>query len=455
MRYRPGHPSPPREIAGRAIALDAQGAGIVELDDRRVHVTGALPGEHVVARVEHVSPHAPGDAWARLLEVVEAAPSRAAPVCPAYGRCGGCTLQHLAYGAQLAWKRERVREALAAAGVAPELVAPCAPSPRVVGYRNQAKYVVGRSPGGGVVLGAFAPRTHDLIDLAGCALLEPPLDAVAGKLRELLDAAGVRPFDERRRTGSLRYAVLRASHEGRVLVTLITPRPELPEGAALARALRAAFPEVAGVVHNFNPTAGNALFGDAEDCLAGQPFLDDRVGDVPVRLASRSFFQLNRDVAALAYAEITAVAAATGVHRAVDAYAGAGGIAFALAARGVTVTAIEDNPAATATAAAFARERDMTGVTFVTGDVEEMLAPVGRVDLVVLNPPRRGCAPAVLAATTAATDRAIYLSCDPDTLARDLATLRSLGLAPERVAPFDMLPHTPHVEALVVVARAH
>jgi 23S rRNA (uracil1939-C5)-methyltransferase len=440
------------EVALHCEGLDDQGAGVGESGGFQVHVPGALPGEAVTAAVDHVSPH--GDrAWGRLLVIQTPSPDRVAPVCPAYGPCGGCPLQHLAYPAQVSWKSERVRQAAAAepalAGVP---VAGCVPSPRVLGYRNQGKYVYGRAASGAAVLGAYAPRSHQVVDLAGCRVVEPAVEQVAARLRALLAQQTVTPFDERQGRGDLRYAVIRANVAEQVLVTLVAGRRDWDGAAPLAAELRALEPRVSGVVLNVNPGTGNVLYGTEEIPLAGRPTLLDQVADVPVELAARSFFQVNREVAARAYQDLREAAAALApVRRVVDAYAGAGGIAFALSPLAEEVVAIEESAAATDAASRFAGRR-AGQVRFVTGDVAEHLAAVGSADLVVLNPPRAGCAPAVLEAVAALGPRLIaYLSCHPTTLIRDLSLLRQRGLVTVEIRPYDMLPHTPHVEALALV----
>jgi 23S rRNA (uracil1939-C5)-methyltransferase len=457
-------PAGPRE--GEAVALscddlDDEGAGVATHAGARLHVAGALPGELVRATVTHASSHRP-EAWARLDGVEQPSPDRRPPACAAFGACGGCVLQHLDGGAQLAWKAARLRRALdaypALAGVA---VSAAVPSPRALGYRNRSKLVCA-ARGGGVVLGAFAPRSHTVVDLRGCRVSEPPLEALAAALPALISETGVAPYDERTLAGTLRHVVLRANHAGEVLAVLVVARPDAPGVAALARGLRAAHPEVVGVVENVNRTRGNVIYGrgdDAERVLEGAGSLEERVGEVGLRLSPRAFFQANRDVAGLAYAAIAREVAPRPGEHVVDAYCGVGGIALTLArAAGVDVLGIEEHAAAIDDATAGATLNGLSGARFVAGDVAERLRDVPSADVVVVNPPRKGCDPAVISAVARLRPRVVaYLSCDPDTLARDLAALAGLaegGTRVRGVTPFDMLPHTPHVEALAILDRA-
>ena len=441
--------------------LDDDGAGAGESHAHRVHIAGVLPGERVAGVVEHVSRQSRA-AWARLETVDAPSPARRPPACPAFGACGGCLLQHLAYDAQLLWKRGRVARAFSAHPALAEVkVDACVASPRPLGYRNRSKLVVARQLDGRLVLGAYAPRSHDVVDLAGCRIAEPPLEETAAALRALFDEAGVRAYDERTLTGDLRHVVLRANHQGRALAVWIVARP-LPDGVALARRFRAARPEVIGVVEHENRSRGNVIFSDEsggnERLLDGTDEIEEQIEiaghTVRLKLAPGAFFQANREVAALAYAAIADALAIQPSERVVDAYCGVGGIALTLARGAAEVLGLESHSGAVAGATASAALNRITNARFVAGDAAQALAQLDRADVVVLNPPRKGCAPEVLAEVARLAPRTIaYLSCDPETLARDLALLATRGYRARAVTPFDMLPHTPHVEALAVVDR--
>jgi 23S rRNA (uracil1939-C5)-methyltransferase len=461
--------------------LDDAGLGVGQVRGIAVAVPDVLPGEQAEAVVEHVSPHR-AQAWGRLLHRVgPVAPERVPPSCPAFGRCGGCVWQHLAYGAQLARKRQRVCDALGAAGLDHAAVAPVLAAPALTGYRNKGKYVIGMGPSG-LVLGAYAPRSHEVVDTAGCQVVEPVIDRVAEFVRQALTGTGLPAYDERRRSGFLRYAILRTGASGQVLIGLVTASADhrdrlLPAAQALGQ-----HAEVAGVVWLENQAGSGALL-DPEGtavCLAGQPTILEELsgpgpdGHVAVELGVGDFFQVNRVQAARLYAEVAQQAAAlvAGAQastpmsgqapgqapmQVIDLYTGVGGIAFALARSGARVLGVESFAGAV-TAARTAAERAGAAerVRFCTGDAADLgrLAAELRPDLVVVNPPRKGLhASARAALIDAAPAGLIYVSCGPASLARDLGALVQAGWHIERVLPVDLMPGTPQIETVVSLRR--
>lgn len=452
-----------RELALVIEALDDEGRGVGTADGRRVHVPGALPGETVRATVVHDSPHGV-DSWATYAGLVgPPARDRVTPRCPGHGRCGGCTLQHLAYRAQLAFKRQRVERTLQAAGLAAVVVDDVVASPREYGYRNKAKYVIAPAPAstaggpGDLQLGSWAPGTHELVPMAGCQVPEAPLDEIAQRALALCAAARLPAYDERTRTGELRYLVLRRSDLGRVLV-IVVARSNTAHAplTRLAIQLRAERPEVAGVVLEVNATTGGALFAvDGEEhVLAGAGTLVDTVGGIPLQLSARAFFQVDREQAARLYAAVAAAAGAAPGVRLIDLYCGVGGISLTLARAGATVVGVEAFGDAVDDARRSAAAAGLTAqARFEVGDVAA--ARLTDVDGVIVNPPRKGLSAAARAAVIAlAAPRLIYVSCGPESLGRDLAAFVTAGWRITRVTPYDLLPGTPHIETLVTLQRA-
>jgi 23S rRNA (uracil1939-C5)-methyltransferase len=455
--------------------LDETGLGVGRVREVDVAVPDVLPGERAEIVVEHSSPHR-ARAWGRVLQRVgPPAPERVAPSCPAFGRCGGCVWQHLAYGAQLERKRGLVAGALAAVGLGHLPVAPVLAATAVTGYRNKGKYVIGTGPDG-LVLGAYAPRTHEVLDTAGCRVVEPVIDRVAGAVRAALTRTGLPAYDERRRTGVLRYAILRTGSSGEVLVGLVTAGPAQDERLQGAAQELGRHPDVTGVVWLENQAESGALLDPqgAVTCLAGRPTVTEHVSGpgpdarVAIELGVGDFFQVNRAQAARLYAEAAQQAAAlaaaetglAGMH-VIDLYSGVGGIAFAVARGGARVLGVEAfAPAVAAARTAAARAGLSAQVRFCAGDAADLgrlaeeMRPDLPVDVIVVNPPRKGLEAGARAALIAAAPAGmVYVRCGPASLARDLAALVQAGWRVERVQPVDLMPGTPQIETVVSLRR--
>jgi len=418
-----------------------------------IHVPGVLPGERCTAAITHVSQHR-AEAWATLSARKDNSPARVVPACAAYGHCGGCTLQHWSSDAQLAWKHRRLAALLATAPEVPALaLGPPVPSPRPLGYRNKGKWVVGQNKEQ-LVLGAYQPRSHTIVDLRGCAMLEPSVAEAAEVLRSLITSATtpLQPYDEATGTGDLRHVVIRGNERGETLVVLVARTRESEAAAALAATLPGRLPHLVGVVLNVNASRGNAIFGQEDHLLMGQSWLADRLGDVRLRLSARAFFQANREVATAAYRKIAEAAAIAPGEKVIDAYCGIGGIGLTLGRQGARVFGIEEHAAAVDDALLAAHLNGVAEATFVAGGVAAHLRAAGEASVVVLNPPRKGCAPPVLQAAAQARPRLIaYLSCRPATLLRDLVQLSALGYETHSLAALDMMPQTPQIEALALL----
>ena len=376
--------------------------------------------------------------------------------CPHFPACPGCPWVGRPYADQLASKHRRVLTALADAlpSGAPPPVDAVTPDLAETGYRVQAKLMVGGTRGG-PVLGLYAPGSHRVLDVSRCPLHDPLLQRTIPAVRDALADEPV-PIHGRGRTG-IRYVLLRASiAEARVLVTLVSSRVPLPEAARLARRLRTAVP-LAGLLVNENASAGNVIVGPHTERVWGEAVLRERYGDVTLAAGPTAFVQANTRMAARIYATIAEAARHGLCARVLDLYCGVGGIALTLARDAESVLGVEEVPAAVAAAEANAARADRRDVArFVAGRVEGVLADHDDpIDLVTMNPPRKGCGEAVVRRLVRlAPPRILYLSCSPESFARDAAGLVAGGYTLERVQPFDLLPGTDHVEVLGTFRRA-
>jgi 23S rRNA (uracil1939-C5)-methyltransferase len=373
--------------------------------------------------------------------------------CDHFPDCVGCPWVATPYAEQQLRKQQRVERALARYASIAVKPAPLVPAPRLFGYRNLVK-LVARGGRRGLRLGVYHPGSHRLADIRRCAAHHPTANAVLARVAHELEARRVPTYDERRRTGWLRYVLVRVGAERRAQLVLVVRDRGYEGERALAQAL-ARIPGVAGVVLNENADPGNAIWGERFETLAGSDTLEDRVGGFALASRAGVFVQGNLGAARAAYAEVLRAADPRPGERALDLYCGVGALALALARAGAQVTGVEESPRAVEDARENARRHGLDA-RFLAGDAGAVLADLirqgARADLVTLNPPRRGTDAAVRSAIAQlAPSRIVYLSCDPETLARDLDDLASRGYATRSVQPYDFLPHTEHVEAVAVL----
>lgn len=451
--------------------LGSDGLGVAHVDDLEVRVEDGLPGETGAARVLHVGRRR---AYARLEERRRDAPARRSALpCPRWTPASPCRLMHLDPGGQLAFARERVARALAAVDVPVSSVRPALAAPRDLGWRARALYVAARREER-VLLGAYRRRSHVVQDMAGCPLEEPAVTAVAGGIAALMSELGLPVSHPRRpvasdagcgaplgpsrrvRPGSPRpervedglcHVALRASAGGDVAVVLLTPSGELRAEALLAARLRERHPEVVAV-HVGATGPEDVVFGAGPLRAVGpaEPFVDD-VGDLRLEVSPRAFLQANRGAADLLHG-LAVEHAAPGP--AVDVYCGVGALTLRLARAGHDAVGVEVVEEAVRDARANAERNGIDNARFVCDDAARGLAALDeRVESVFLNPPRKGCGREVLDRVVAlGPERVVYLSCNPDTLARDLAVLTAAGRRVEGVQPVPFFPHSEHVESL-------
>ena len=438
-------------------SLDAEGYGLATHENRQVLIAGALPGELVRAKITHAGART---YFAETMTVLRRSPQRiTSPPCLRPPQCDGCPLIALQYPAQLAWKRSRVADALARYhSLAGAVCADVIPSPERLGYRNSAKLVVtGKFTA--PVIGIYRRNSHDVIDIADCPLHHPLINRVIAATKEGIRKGKVPVYSPRSGSGLLRYLVVRVDpEENRAMVVFVTTERGYNTTHHLVKTVRTAVPEVTVVVENINSSTGNAILGPRNNFITTEQTLTAAIGPVRFTLSPRSFFQVNSGAAGIIYETVRQWAGLTGQERVVDLYCGVGGLALFLADKAREVIGIEVVEAATTDAEENARLNGRENCRFIAGDVSthlEMLrANRQPVELITLNPPRKGCDEAVLRdAAALAPARMIYVSCSPETLARDLELLSGYGYRTVRVQPVDMFPQTTHVENVALLER--
>lgn len=439
------------ELPIQGLTADGQGVGRVE--GYAVFVAGALPGEVVRAHVIKVGS---GYGVAKLLAVLKENPSRIAPPCPAFSRCGGCTLQHLDYEAQLLAKGEQVRDALARLGGFSDIrVEPVLGMEQPWRYRNKGSFPVAAGEGG-IEIGFFAPHSHRLVALEDCLIQDERVMAAALAVRDWARQYAIAPYDEQSHSGILRHAMARASKEGVMAVVVTTG--QLPHKEALIERLRCSVPGLTAIVHNKNPEASNVILGDCYETVWGGGRLAVRLCGLEFSVSAASFLQVNPPQTEVLYNTALSMLALKGKETVADVYCGIGTISLLLAQKAKRVIGIENVAEAVEDARENARTNGLVNAEFICAPAEtalpELVASGLRPDVIVLDPPRKGCDEAALAAILqSGAARLLYISCDPATLARDCRYLAQGGFAIQHVQPVDMFPHTAHVETVVRLGK--
>ncbi len=476
--------------------LGINGEGVGYYKKKAMFVGGALPGEVVKARITKVEPKL---LYGEAVKTEKRSPDRTKPFCAWYADCGGCSLQHLAYSAQLREKEGLVREAFARyAGIAEDAL-PLTPivgmdEPRA--YRNKAQLQLALSESREVLAGLYAAGSRRLVDIAGCPVQHSAVNDVMQTVKRIVQSLGLPLADARsygraletapedgeyavrsggrpsggargggagaarRGPSALRTVVARAAvASGEVQLTFVTTGAELPSERALVAELRRALPRVVSIAHNVNGDDTPLVFGERTRVVWGAERMKERLGDLTFELSPRAFFQLNPSQTVRLYERAAAAAALSGGETVVDAYCGVGTISLWLARAAGEVRGIEAVPEAVADARRNASANGIDNASFHVGLSEELLprwAESGfRPDVVVVDPPRSGCDRKLLdALLRARPKRIVYVSCNPSTLAKDAALLLAGGayrLA--SVEPVDMFPHTAHVECVAALVK--
>ena len=379
--------------------------------------------------------------------------------CPHFPSCVGCPFIKVPYPEQLLKKRAIVGRALAEySSLASADVSPVVPSPQRLGYRARVKLVV-RKNRDQVAMGLYVPQTHRVIDISSCPVHPRQVNQVVFYLKKKVLELGIAPYDERDDSGDLRYVDFRfsvARHE--LSLTLVTRHASFPQGAPLAKALQQRFPFITGVIQNVNENRGNVIWGNSFRTLGGRDTIMERVGDLKLVFPAGVFSQANPFTARKLYDRVYELAALKGGETVLDLYCGVGPISLYLAVAARQVWAVDDSELSISTAKQNARRNGRGNCRFIAGDVATTLTQLTkdlpRIDLMVLNPPRKGIKAAALEAVLASgAPRIIYVSCEPRSLARDLDRLVAANYRVEQIQPFDMFPQTEEVETLVLLRK--
>ena len=442
--------------------LSSDGSGVAHsADGEAVFVPGTAPGDE--ARVRIVK-DCGRYAFGILDELLTPSPDRIPVDCPVAGPCGGCSLRHLDYAAELRAKQESVLDAFRRIGGLEVPVLDILPSPEVDRYRNKVQFPVGVDKNGAPCIGFYAGRTHRIVPCPDCKLQPGVLNEIGNALCAFFAQQGIRPYDEQSGKGLVRHIFLRrGAHSGQIMVCLVCTRAKLPHAEQLCTVLREQFPAISTILLNVNAKNTNVILGSENHILYGPGYIEDTLCGVPVRLGPLSFYQVNTLAAERLYGVASQYAQLTPDDTLLDLYCGMGTIGLSMADQCRELIGVEIVPEAIESAKANAARMGETVAAksrFFCADAGQaatQLAAEGlHPDIVMLDPPRKGCDEATLSAVVRmAPRRVVYVSCNPATAARDAAWLEKNGYHAEKVQPVDLFPRTKHVEAVLLLTKLH
>lgn len=432
--------------------LGSSGEGVGSIEGYTIFVFGALPGEKVeVLLTECHARYAHG----KLLHIQQSSPHRVQPPCPLFERCGGCQLMHLSYLEQLVSKRQRVVDALERIGkIHGVTVFPCVPSPQPLHYRNKIQLPI-QSVEGRSVGGFYARASHHFIEVPACLIHCQQGEEIYHHIQRCLTSSSIEPFDPKTETGELKHIILKSAQKTRqTLVVLITNRKKTKELVSLAEQIKKSSPLVHGVVHNIQAKTSNVILGDRYEVLFGEGSIEEKLLDFHFRISAAAFFQVNPLQAENLYKKVLELADPQKEELVFDAYCGVGTLSCVFSPHVQKVVGVEWVSEAIHDANHNAQRNGLKNLHFTAAPAETFIRTLPYADTILLNPPRKGCDPALLAEIPRLKPKKIiYVSCDVATLARDLAILQKLSFQVESVTPFDMFPQTAHVESVVLLRK--
>jgi 23S rRNA (uracil1939-C5)-methyltransferase len=434
--------------------LSSSGDGLGRWQERVVFVPDTVPGDTVRARLVQAKPTF---GRAKVRQLLTPSPDRVRAACIVADKCGGCQWQSIDYSAQLAAKQQQVLDALTRIGGFDDpTVLPILASEAPLGYRNKATYPLGRSPEGQVKAGYFRQGSHKLVNLNQCPVQDERLNPLLAEVKRDIQDRGWSIYNETKHQGRLRHLALRVGRRtGQMLLTLVSTAPNLKDIELQAQEWRDRYPDLVGVCVNLNPEKTNAIFGAETLVIDGVSYIEEIFANLRFQIHATTFFQVNTEQAEQVLQIITDELQLTGSETLIDAYCGVGTLTLPLAQKARRVVGLEVQPEAVAQALINAGLNGIDNVEFRAGDVAEQLPLAAAsltdpLDVVVLDPPRKGCDRPVLDALLELhPPRIVYMSCDPATLARDLKVLREEGgYRLTKAQPADFFPQTPHVECV-------
>lgn len=437
-------------------SVSEDGSGVARFDGYTVFVKGAVIGD--VCKIE-ITKRNKTYGFGKLLEIISPSSSRIEPICPQFKECGGCTLLHTDYETQLKIKRETVLNALTRIGNFECItVHDTTPSNPNLNYRNKSQYPVGGSAEN-VKIGFYAPRSHDVVNTENCAIENPDSRLILNAFRAWMQKYNITPYNEAKHTGTIRHIYSRSGES--IMVVIVSRTREIEHLDKLKSALlnlKLSKP-IGGIVVNINSQKTNTILGKYDYIVHGKKFIYAKIENITYKVNYKSFFQVNPYTTNLLYKKALELCNLTGNETVFDLYCGIGTISLFLAKNAKKVIGVEIVPEAIEDARENAKLNQITNTQFYCGAAEDVCPPLikagEKADVVVVDPPRKGCDEKLLDAIgKMCPEKIVYVSCNVSTLARDAKLLHEkYGYELNEAFPFDQFPHSMHVECVVRLRR--
>ncbi len=443
----------------RAEVVDVNnfGDGICKLDGLVVFVKGGVTGDELDIKIIKLTK---SYAVAIIDKIIKASPYRCENTCAAYKRCGGCVTRHIDYDYELELKRGYVVGAMKRAGLGDITVHKTATAGVTEGYRNKAQYPVGiDKKTGKVKIGFYAGHTHEIADVDECKLAPAEFTRIVADVREFIESRGVSVYDEVTGKGHVRHIYLRRGETtGDIMLCLVVNGRDFALADDFVSFITSRCPDVTGILLNFNTQNTNVILSNDYKLLWGHDYINDTLCDREFRVSKSSFYQVNRRAAELLYKKAGELAALKHGGVLVDLYSGVGTVGMSTADKDTTLYGIEIVPEAIENAKINAEHNSFTDAHFEASDAarfNEFIKDRRDGDLVIIvDPPRKGLASSVIHDIAGNNpDRVVYISCNPDTLARDIVEFGKYGYVTNEVYPYDLFPRTGHVECVTTLKR--
>lgn len=375
--------------------------------------------------------------------------------CKLAKKCGACTYQGMHYEKQLKEKQKQVEKLLGKFGKVQPIVGMKEP----YHYRNKVHAVFDRERNGAIISGIYQAESHKVVRVDSCEIEDQKADEIIVSIRNLLKSFKIKTYDEDTGYGLLRHVLIRVGkHSGEIMVVLVLGSPILPSKNNFVKALRKLHPEITTIVLNVNNQKTSMVLGEKETVLYGKGYIEDTLCDSIFRISSKSFYQINVEQTERLYKKAIALAALTGKERVIDAYCGIGTIGMIASSHAKEVIGVELNKDAVKDAIYNAKRNQVKNIRFYQNDAGKFMVEMAqqgeKADVVLMDPPRAGSTEEFIdSVATLNPSRVVYISCNPETQARDLKYFKTKGYVVKEICPFDLFPWTGHVETVVLLSK--